>query len=397
MTAPLTKNSIPKAQAPIEQWGLSVPGLSIMDRYVVTEMVVPFAFGVTVFTALIMAIGSLFELVRFMVENGMPLSTAAQIFVLRMPGLVVLTFPMATLLATLQAFGRLSGDFEIIALRSVGVSIVRLIAPILVVGVLITGGTLVLNEIVVPSSNRSAAITLARALNNQEPSFRKENFFYPQYEQVKGEDGQVASRVTRIIYAQSYAGGVMDKVTVVDFSEKGLSQIVAADRATWDPQKQVWKFERGTSYFVAADGSYRNILRFNQQNVYIANALLDFANETRKPEEMDARELNRFIQLTKDSHQPVDGLLVRLYQKFAIPFACVPFALVGALLGIRPQRTSNALGLGLSVLIIFAYYVMMSVCQALGQTGNIPPILAAWIPNLVTLGAGGFLLWRASK
>ena len=397
MTAPLTKSSIPEVQAPLEKRRFSVPGLSIMDRYVVTEMIVPFAFGVTVFTALIMAIGSLFELVRYMVENGMPLSTAAQIFILRMPGLVVLTFPMATLLATLQAFGRLSGDFEIIALRACGVSVVRLIAPILLVGVLITGGTLALNEIVVPSSNRSAYITLARALNNHEPSFRKENFFYPQYEQVKGEDGQVTSRVTRIIYAQSFEGGVMDGVTVVDFSEKGLSQIVAADRAIWNLEKQVWKFEKGTTYFVAADGSYRNILRFNEQNVYISSAFLDFANETRKPEEMDARELTRFIQLAKDSHQPVDGLLVRLYQKFAIPFTCVSFALVGALLGIRPQRTSGALGLGLSVLIIFAYYVMLSVCQALGQTGNIPPILAAWIPNLVTLVSGGFLLWRASQ
>jgi lipopolysaccharide export system permease protein len=282
-------------------------------------------------------------------------------------------------------------------LRACGVSIARLITPVLLIGTLIAAGTLALNEVVVPSANRSASITLARALSNQEPSFRKENFFYPQYEQVKGEDGQLVSRVTRIIYTQSYEGGVMNGVTVVDFSEKGLSQIVAADRAEWMPEKQVWKFLKGTSYFVAADGSYRNILRFKEQNVYIANAFLDFANEERKPKEMTSGELTRFIQLTRDSHQPIDGLLVELYQKFSIPFTCISFAFVGCLLGIRPQRTSGAVGVGFSVLIIFAFYVMMAVCGALGQTGNLPPILAAWIPNLVTLGAGGFLLWRTSQ
>jgi lipopolysaccharide export system permease protein len=397
MTAPTTRSSIPKVQSPVPKRGFSIPGLSIMDRYVITEMLLPFTFGVAVFTALILTIGSLFELVRYMVENGMPLGTAAQLFVLKMPGLVVLTFPMATLLATLNSFGRLSGDFEVIALRACGVSITRLITPVIFIGVLVAGGALALNELVVPSANRSFAVTLNRSLSNKEPSFKKDNFFYPQYEQVKGEDGQLASRVTRIIYTQSYEAGVMNGVTVVDFSEKGLSQIVSAERAEWIPEKQIWKFQRGTSYFVAADGSYRNILRFKEQNIYIASSFLDFAKETRKPEEMTAPELTRFIQLTRDSHQPVDGLLVSLYQKFSIPFTCISFAFVGCLLGIRPQRTSGALGVGFSVLIIFAFYVMMAVCQALGQTGSLPPILAAWIPNLVTLGAGGFLLWRASQ
>jgi lipopolysaccharide export system permease protein len=397
MTSPLTKNSIPQIQASFEKRGFSIPGLSIMDRYIITEMLAPFAFGVAVFTALIMTIGSLFELVRYMVENGMSLGTAFQIFILRMPSLVVLTFPMATLLATLQAFSRLSGDFEIIAMRACGVSIVRLITPILLIGVLITGATIALNEIIVPSASRSASITLFRALNNREPDFKKENFLYPQYEQVKGADGQLTERVTRIIYATNYEGGVMNGVKVVDFSENELSQIVAAERAEWNPDKQVWKFQNGTTYIVAANGSYRNILRFKEQNIFISNAFRDFANESREPKEMNASELTRYIQLTKDSHQPVNSLLVQLYQKFSIPFTCMSFALVGCLLGIRPQRTSGALGLGLSVLIIFAYYVILSVCQALGQTGSIPPIIAAWLPNLITLGVGGILLWRTSQ
>jgi lipopolysaccharide export system permease protein len=397
MTSPLTKSSMPQVQASVEKRGFSIPGLSIMDRYIVTEMLAPFAFGVAVFTALIMTVAALFELVRYMVENGMSLSTAFQIFILRMPGLVVLTFPMATLLATLQAFSRLSGDFEVIAMRACGVSIVRLITPILLVGVLITGATVALNEVIAPSATRAAALTLFRALNNKEPDFKKENFLYPQSEQVKGEDGQITERLTRIIHAKTYADGVMNGVKVVDLSEDNLSQIVVAKRAEWSPEKQVWKFQDGTTYIIAADGSYRNVLRFKEQNIYIANAFRDLANETRNPKEMNASELTRHIQKMRDSHQPINSLLVELYQKFSIPFTCMSFAFVGCLLGIRPQRTSGALGLGLSVLIIFAYYVILAVCQALGQTGSLPPIIAAWLPNLITLGVGGVLLWRTSR
>jgi lipopolysaccharide export system permease protein len=388
---------MPQVQASVEKRGFSIPGLSIMDRYIVTEMLAPFAFGVAVFTALIMTVAALFELVRYMVENGMSLSTAFQIFILRMPGLVVLTFPMATLLATLQAFSRLSGDFEVIAMRACGVSIVRLITPILLVGVLITGATVALNEVIAPSATRAAALTLFRALNNKEPDFKKENFLYPQSEQVKGEDGQITERLTRIIHAKTYADGVMNGVKVVDLSEDNLSQIVVAKRAEWSPEKQVWKFQDGTTYIIAADGSYRNVLRFKEQNIYIANAFRDLANETRNPKEMNASELTRHIQKMRDSHQPINSLLVELYQKFSIPFTCMSFAFVGCLLGIRPQRTSGALGLGLSVLIIFAYYVILAVCQALGQTGSLPPIIAAWLPNLITLGVGGVLLWRTSR
>jgi lipopolysaccharide export system permease protein len=397
MTSPLTKSSMPQVQASVEKRGFSIPGLSVMDRYIVTEMLAPFAFGVAVFTALMMTVGALFELVRYIVENGMSLGTAFQIFILRVPRLLAFTFPMATLLATLQAFSRLSGDFEIIAMRACGVSIARLLAPILLIGVLITGAAITLNEVIVPSAERSAALTLFRALNNKEPDFKKENFSYLQYEKVKGADGQLTERVTQIIYAKNYEGGVMNGVKVVDLSENELSQIVAAERAEWNPEKQIWKFQNGTTYIVAADGSYRNVLRFKEQNIYIANAFLDLANETRKPGEMNASELTRFIQITKDSKKPVDALLVELYQKFAVPFTCISFALVGALLGIRPQRTSGALGLGLSVLIIFAYYVIFTVFGALGQTGSLPPIIAAWLPNLITLGVGGVLLWRTSR
>ncbi|MEO1131709.1 MAG: LptF/LptG family permease, partial [Cyanobacteria bacterium J06639_1] len=85
------------------------------------------------------------------------------------------------------------------------------------------------------------------------------------------------------------------------------------------------------------------------------------------------------------------------HEKYSIPFVCLTFALVGAPLGLRPQRTSSSIGLGLSVLIIFGYYLAMFISQALGQVGALGPAIAAWLPNIVGCSIGGFLVYRASQ
>ncbi|MFS8820404.1 LptF/LptG family permease [Synechococcus sp. W60.1] len=149
-----------------------VCAVGLMDRYVLSEMLLPFLFGVGAFTTLVMAVGSLFELVRLVVEAGLSISAALQVFVLRAPGIIVLTFPMSMLLATLLAYGRLSADSEITALRGCGVSLYRLMVPALILSLLVTALTFLFNELVVPVSNRQAATTLNRALN-RDPDFRR--------------------------------------------------------------------------------------------------------------------------------------------------------------------------------------------------------------------------------
>jgi lipopolysaccharide export system permease protein len=123
------------------------------------------------------------------------------------------------------------------------------------------------------------------------------------------------------------------------------------------------------------------------------------AQEVRSPEEMNIQELRRYIEVIASSGdlQGVRRLQVSLSQKYAIPFACLAFTLIGAPLALRPQRTSSSLGLGLSVLIIFAYYVLLFVSQALGQIGTLGPEVAAWLPNFICSAVGLGLLYRANR
>lgn len=375
----------------------------MMDRYCITEMIAPFCFGVAAFTSLGMAIGSIFELVRLITESGLPVLTAGQLFILRSPSIIVLTFPMSMLLATLLAYGRLSGDSELTALRSCGVSIYRLMVPAIALSLAITTVTFVFNEVVVPKANLQATQVLDRALNRDRPDFKQENILHQEYGQVEiqAADGTTTTQrgLVRLFYARRFDGRQMQGLTVLDFSQGALEQIVLAQSATWLQEKSTWLFENGTNYIVAADGNYRNILQFDRQEISISRAPLDLASNVRDADEMSIRELNRYLDVISSSgdEREVRKLRVRLQEKYAIPFVCLTFALVGAPLGLRPQRTSSSFGLGLSVLIIFGYYLVMFVSQALGQVGALGPTVAAWLPNVIGCCIGGFLVYRASQ
>ncbi|MBD2186962.1 LptF/LptG family permease [Pseudanabaena mucicola] len=375
-----------------------LPRLSIMDRYLIIQMLVPFLFGVGAFSSVILAIGSLFELIRLITDAGLSVLVALQIFGYQVPGFMVYSFPMSMLLATLLSYSRMSGDGETTALRSCGVSAYRLVLPALVLSLFVTGLTYVFNEAIVPAANWQSRSTLRAALNQENVQFKSQDIFYQQYGEVPQEDGSKKQGLVRSFYARSFDGKEMRGLTVLDFSQGQLQQILAAESAIWLPDQNVWRFTKGTTYLVGPDGNYRSILRFDDQNLQLPRAPLDLAQEQRSAEEMNIADIRRNIELLKQSGntKEIRKLEVRLEQKYALPFICVVFAIVGASLGMRPQRTGAAIGFGLSVLIIFGYYLLLFICGALGQVEFLSPIAAAWMPNLIGLTAGVVILTRVT-
>ena len=122
---------------------IKIPSLSVVDRYLFLELLSPFLFGMGIFTSLGLSIGTLFDLVRRVTESGLVLTVAFQILLLKIPGFLSLAFPMAILLAALMAYSRLSSDSEIIALRSLGIGIYRLVVPVVIFGFIVTGLSLI--------------------------------------------------------------------------------------------------------------------------------------------------------------------------------------------------------------------------------------------------------------
>jgi len=376
-----------------------IPGFSLLDRYLFTELILPFLFGMGLFTSLGFAIGSLFDLVRRITESGLPISVAFQIVLLKMPQFVVFAFPMSMLLASLMAYSRLTSDSELIALRSIGITPYRLVVPMLILSLLVSGLTFAVSDYLAPAGNRQAAVIMAQALKREKPDFIEDNIIYPEYNNVTRPDGSKRKVMTRLFYAEKFNGQQMQQLTILDRSQPEVNQIVTAESATWNIEENLWDFYNGTVYLIAPDGSYRNIVRFEHQQLALPRTALDVASRSKKAEELTLQEAREELKLVKISgdEKKVRKLLVRIQEKISFPFICVVFGLIGAAVGIRPQNTNRATSFGVCVVLIFTYYLMSFLSSSLGIWGILTPFTAAWLPNFLWLGAGAFLLFQAAK
>lgn len=373
-------------------------GFSLMDRYLLRELILPFLFGMGLFSSLGIAVGALFDLVRRVSESGLRLEVAFVILLLKMPDFIAYALPISVLLAALMAYSRLSHDSELVVLRAIGVKVWRLILPAILFSLLITVATFLFKELVVPAANYQASITLERALKENNNFAKQSNILYPEYRKIEQPDGEKRKVLTRIFYAEEFDGEKMRELTILDLSNQSINQIVTSTSATWNILQNSWDFADGFSYLIAPDGSYQNVMRFDRQKLEIPRDPLDLVKRGRDYGEMNiaqAQEYLKALNLTGNERK-IRKLKVRIQEKIAFPFICLVFGLVGASLGARLTTAGRSINFGICVLTIFSYYLLAFITSNLGVAGTISPVVSAWIPNLVVLTIGGLLLVRAS-
>mgnify|MGYP006275654143 CR=1 FL=1 len=363
--------------------------MKIVYRYVLRELIQPFLFGVFAFTSIFVGSDVLISLAKLMMEYGLAITTTVQLFFLSLPQIIVWTFPMSMLLASLLAFGRLSGDSEITALKAGGVSFVRLVVPVLIVALAISGLTIWLNDTLVPkSTNLYENIVWELKHGETKPSSQKNLRIAP----VDGETG----KLDFVLTASKFNGETqtLEEVTLQDYENGKVVNIIQAQRAKWLDDK--WVFIDGTSYTIGEEGRVPQT-KFTRMN--LKNRLNrdpdQISRRQKEPEEMNLAQLANHIELLEQEGRNVKKLKVTYHQRYSIPFACFIFALVGAPLGLQPNRSGSSIGLGLSIIVIFIYYTMMTVGSALGQSGHLTPLVGAWLQNIIFLVVGVLLLYRS--
>ncbi|MEL6785807.1 MAG: LptF/LptG family permease [Cyanobacteria bacterium J06607_15] len=373
-------------------------GLSVMNLYIIRELILPFLFGMGIFTSLGLSIGAVFELIRKVTDSGLHWGVAAKIMLLRMPEFIVFAFPMSILLATLMTYSRLASDSELVALRSIGVNIYRLILPAIAFSLCIVAITFGFNNFVAPAANFQAALTLKQALGETRPDFETQNILFPEYAEIEDEDGDVTEVLSRLFYAEKFDGKQMSNLTVLDRSRRPVSQIIVARSAEWNVLENIWDFYDGTIYLVGADGSYNNIVRFEHQQLALPKAALDVTKTSRKTREMNFFQARKHLELIRPGadEQRIRKWQVRIHEKIAVPFACLVFAMIGAVLGVQPQDSGKATSFGICIGLIFGYYLLSFISQSLGISGAIAPWFAAWLPNFLGIGAATGLLAKAT-
>jgi lipopolysaccharide export system permease protein len=374
--------------------------IPLLDRWLITELLGPLLFGIAAFTAVSLSVGVVFELVRRVSESGLPVVSALLVLMLRLPEFLVLAFPMATLMATLLAYSRLSGSSELTALRSVGVGTTRMVIPALALSVVMSLMTFTFNDLIVPRANLAASNALERALGKAIASEKGDNILYSRFGRIKLEEGESTRTLTHIFYARKFLKGEMNDVTLIDFSRIGQRQMLMAKQGHWNEDKAMWEFSGGRIVNIEENSGTTTSAEFDRYFYPLSRDPLEVAKLPTDASVMTVGQAIRAERLLKEANNLKESrrLRVRIQEKFAFPAICLVFGLIGSSLGVRPHsRTSRSQGFGISVLLIFGYYLMSFIFSSLGITATLTPILAAWLPVLIGLAGGVWLLRQASR
>ncbi len=368
--------------------------MRLVDRLVVRELLAPLLFGVGLFTTLVFTGGYVFMITEYAVK-GVPLREVLALSALYLPQIAVKTLPMGMLLATLLGFGRLSSDWEITALRAAGVSIRRLMLPVGVMGLLVSLLAMGFNETVVPWAAARAGAIRARILERLQLT-EQQAFGFPQW-----RDGRLDSYVI-VAGGRDPQSQQLFQVTIIKYRAGRVREpeaIAFAQRAKWDGDAE-WVLYDG--WWRTADGQYGTFRVFRSEpvaGVQIRRSPLQIEALLTDTDARSFRQLRQQIEFYRqEGVEPtmVRQLTVELYNKIAVPLASLIFALVGAPLSIRPQRSSPAVGFALSIAIIFFYWVLARYLVILGRSA-VPPLLASFLPNLIGLALAIWLIARRER
>lgn len=362
-----------------------------LRRYLLTEVAKSFVSGLAVFT-FILVVARILDLIDLILSRGVPLSEVARLFGFTLPGFFEITMPMAFLLAVVVAFGRLSNDGELVALRAAGISLYQMLRPMVLFAAFVSVGTFALAAYLRPWSNQAMEKTL--------------------YEIAKG---RATAALSPKVFNSDFGGMVM-YVTDVDPETGALAGVMLADER--DSYRRTISF--ATTGRLVADERTRSVQLLlvdgtsmtyqAQQESYDVTSFrslevsLDYKRALSPPHPLAAgpREMALPDLLEAKARLEADGRpaleqRIELQSKFVLSAAAFLLTFLGVPLGMQRTRAVRAHGFSVTLGVILAYYLLTSVALTLARKGIGVAELDLWMPNLVLALAGAWMISRAAR
>lgn len=354
--------------------------MKIIDRYILSEILGPFVVGVLTFVVLITG-HILFTVVQVIVEHGVPLPNIVKFLSLQVPRATVLALPVSALLACSLGLNRLASENELTALRSGGTSLLRLLMPTLGLGLMASVASLGLSEYVVPWADQQAEKMLHQIVLSQRTlAFRPGKFtsagpdlhFF--VEDVDGRLDQLKG--LHVFHVQPRDFPIFFKAAEATFTPSGL--------------------ETGPVVFYHL--SKQGELNYGSGQALKSNLQDVFPDPSG---EMQTLQNMKMGQLLAESRQ-IEGeyagqgrrYMVELHWRLALAASCLVFALLAAPLTLRFSHGQSLVGVMMTLVVAFAYYVIMLWLRMLGEAGTLAPALSGWLQNGVLVALAGWGLWR---
>ncbi len=361
----------------------------IIDRYLIREVLPPFILGLLVFT-FVLELPPIIQQGERLIAKGTSWSVVAQVLVTLIPQALGITIPMALLIGLLIAFGRLSGDREIVALQACGISLDRLLTPVGVLAAAATGATLYTMIVLVPAANQAFREIAFNIVGTRAETEIRPRVFFEDFPNL-------------VLYVQETEGNGWREVFAADTSnaDEPVVYVARRGRVLLDRVKRTVQLvlEDGTSHKVGVNepekyeiSSFKAlVLSVNPDTVFPRGGLL------KGDQEMTVAELRSRMAELRGRGERTHNQVIAIQQKFSIPVACLVFALIGLSLGVTNRRDGKLASFVQGTAVIFVYYVIMYMGRALAKGALIPAWSAMWIPNLVLGIAGIHLFLRRGR
>jgi lipopolysaccharide export system permease protein len=358
--------------------------------YILKEIVPIFLIGLMTFT-IILLMDKILKLIELIVNQGGSLSDVLMLFLYISPSFLIITIPVAVLLGTLLTFGRLSSDSEITAFKASGMSLYQLFFPISIFAL----ATFLLTSLLIfyglPWGNKGFKATLYRLAQSKADIEIKERVFNDAFRGL-------------VVYADRVPlqGNHMEGILIHDQREKGKSHTILAKEGfiinNPESQEIILRLKSGDIHRVEPEAHTFQKIKFDTYDLKLELARTFAAIEKKlKDYEMSIDDIQKKKEDVKKTGKDTTAYEVELHKRYAIPFTCIVFALIGVPLGIQPHRSGRSYGFILSILILLAYYICLTASEILAVRKIMPPYFAGWIPNLLFSGLGVYLLVKTAR
>jgi lipopolysaccharide export system permease protein len=371
----------------------------ILDDYVLRTFL-GYLFLIISSLLVLFLIFTYFELLSDIVRKKIALLTQLEYLFNFIPSVLYQITPLAVLLTVLVMFGLMQKTNEITAMKATGVSIYRAVIPILVIATCLAGGLFLLDQWYLPYANKR--VETLRNLIKGKPA---QTYLRPDRKWIFGESGKLPDGThenRKIYYYEAFDPdrNTFASISAFELDPRSFQMVkrVYAMRARWADHLQKWTFENGwqRSWNTSPAGDMHEDLRKFDVSTF---AELDeppnyFKKEVLQSQEMNYDELRRYISDLQQGGFDVVRLRVQLQKKIAFPLITLVMAIIAVPFALAGGRRGALGGVVVALIIGVSYFLTSGLFEAMGNVSQLPPLLAAWSPDLIFGLAGGYLILK---
>lgn len=361
--------------------------MKILHRYLLSQFIRNFTMALVVLTFLFLIV-DFFDRIDNISRVETTVATTATYFLLKIPLIISLMFPLAMLTGTLFTIGLLAKNSELTAMRATGVTVLWLGRPLFIFGFIVSITALLLNEFVVPSAQRRVReiYNIDIMKKDQKGAYSQSDFWWRDENSLYSVS-MFDSRSNTLHELSKFELNPNFEVTVRD----------DAKSAKWIDRQLGWSMQDINEIRFPNTGSPVT-QRIRAMPLLIRQKPEDFYDVERDSSSMSFSRLKKFIKEQAHNGVAISGYYADLYEKLSFPFISMILVLVAFPFMVRPARTSAlASNFFFGLIFCFIYYVIHSTSLAFGRAELIPPLLSAWTANILMLIIGFVLTLGAES